>query len=158
MDRPADTIADNELRIERVFEASPDLLFRLWTDPVHVVRWYGPEGFDCLHFEADLQPGGRWRGCIRSDNQGELWMGGTYREIRPGRRIVFTFRWDHDEAVGDTLVTIDFLDEGDGRTRQIFHQAPFKTVEQRDSHVGGWTSALVCQDSYLQQLAGKDRS
>lgn len=148
-------LADDELRISRDLDAPPELVFRLWTDPMHVVRWMGPDGFDCPSFELDLREGGAWRGCIRSAEYGENWMSGVYREIIPGRRLVFTFTWDDGP---ETLVTIDFEALDGGRTRQTFHQTPFETVETRDSHVGGWASAFDCEAGYLEQIAkGADR-
>lgn len=77
-------------------------------------------------------------------------MSGVYREIVPGRRLVFTFAWDEGP---ETLVTIDFKALDGGRTRQTFHQTPFETVETRDSHVGGWASAFDCEAGYLEQIA-----
>jgi uncharacterized protein YndB with AHSA1/START domain len=148
--------SDNELRITRSFAAPAALLFRLWTEPAHLVRWMGPHDFDCPHAEVDLRVGGAYRVLIRSGHRGDNWFGGVYRQIEPGRRLVFTFIWDNDgPAAGvETLVTITFA-ERDGRTVQTFHQAPFSSAERRDSHIGGWTQVFEKLDGYAATIVGK---
>ena len=78
---------------------------------------------------------------------------GVIREVEKNKRIVFTFRWDEDSGRDlDTLVTVTFA-EKDGKTVQTFHQAPFSTVEIRDSHVGGWNSLFNKQQVYVENFA-----
>jgi uncharacterized protein YndB with AHSA1/START domain len=91
---------------------------------------------------------------IKSDRYGENRFGGVYREIVRNERLVFTFKWDNDgPAAGvETLVTITF-EERKGKTLQTFHQKPFSSVERRDSHVGGWSSAFVKLAAYAVQIA-----
>jgi len=135
-------LADDELLIERDFDAPPSLVFAMWSQPEHFRRWMGPEGFECRACEMDFRIGGAYRAMIWSEAFGESWFGGVYREIEPEKRLVFTFRWDTGPSGGiETLVTITFREVG-GRTRQLFHQTPFIDVERRDAHVGGWSSAF----------------
>jgi uncharacterized protein YndB with AHSA1/START domain len=144
--------ADRVLVIERVFNAPRALVFKVWTDPAHKARWYGPCGFVATHLEADLRPGGKWRTCIRRDDNGaELWHGGVYREVVPPERLVFTFAWDTAQGMPDheTLVTITFA-ERQGQTLMTLRQEVFDTVEARDSHNGGWTSVI---DEFAEYLA-----
>jgi uncharacterized protein YndB with AHSA1/START domain len=117
-------VRDDELLIERTFDAPATLLFALWTDPAHFRRWMGPASFDCPQAEIDLRVGGRYRAMIRSAEHGENWFAGVYREIVPGRRLVFTFAWDNDgpSAGVETLVTITFEERDD---------VPPETVPQR---------------------------
>jgi uncharacterized protein YndB with AHSA1/START domain len=147
------TLADDELLITRTFDAPASVMFALWTDPQHFKHWMGPEGFDCPSVEIDLRVGGDYRAMIRSKQYGENWFGGTYREIVPNKRLVFTFKWDEgpSESV-DTLITITF-EERDGKTTQIFHQTPFLSIERRDSHVGGWSSMFDRGAVYAQRIA-----
>lgn len=135
------TLADDELLITRTFDASAALLFELWTDVDHFTKWMGPEGFECPEATIDFRIGGKYRGMIRSKDHGDNWFGGEYREIEPPHRLVFTWKWDEGpSAEVETLVTITFRDEADGRATMTFHQSPFINVERRDSHVGGWNS------------------
>ena len=152
-------LANDELLIAREFDAPASLLFALWSQPEHFRRWMGPEGFDCSEAEIDFRVGGAYRATIESPEHGRNRFHGVYREIEPHSRLVFTFTWDNDgPAAGvETLVTIVFRARN-GRTTQIFHQTPFRTVESRDSHVGGWSSAFDKQLAYATTLAKETRS
>lgn len=145
-------IADNELLIQRTFNAPAALVFRIWEDRDQRLRWWGPKDFACTAFEHDFRVGGKWRARIESSTQ-KSWMTGEYREIERNKRLVFTFAWaDHpDQPKDQTLVTVDFREEN-GCTIQTFHQSPFAKVETRDSHVGGWQSLFDAEATYLKTL------
>jgi len=147
-------IADDELLIERTFDAPVALVFRIWEDRDHMFRWLGPKDFTCTHLDSDFRPGGKWRACIVSDHYGESWMGGEYREIEKNKRIVYSFAWEdgRDQPGMDTLVTVTFT-EKDGRTVQSFHQTPFISVESRDSHIGGWNQCFDREQVYAETMA-----
>ncbi len=152
MDPAMTATADRVLVIERLFDAPRALVFKVWTEREHAVRWYGPRGFVATHMESDLRPGGKWRTCMRRDEDGtELWNGGEYREVVPPERLVFTFAWDTAQGMPDyeTLVTITFADR-QGQTLMTLRQEVFETVEARDSHNGGWTSVM---DKFAEYLA-----
>jgi uncharacterized protein YndB with AHSA1/START domain len=148
------SLADDELLITRKFDAPAALVFALWSKPEHMKRWMGPQDFVCPDLEMDFRVGGAYRGMIKSAKHGENWFGGIYREIEPNRRLVFTFTWDNDgpSAGVETVVTILFV-ERDGKTIQIFHQAPFRDAQRRDSHVGGWNEAFDREQAYAERLA-----
>jgi uncharacterized protein YndB with AHSA1/START domain len=150
-------LADDELYIVRAFHAPLPLVFRMWEDPEHRARWWGPTGYTCTHLQQDFRPGGAWRACIASPATGESWQGGVFREIERDRRIVFTFTWDAGPAGGvETLVTVTF-DERQGMTVQTFHQTPFASVERRDSHVVGWSQLLDREQAYAETLVKGDQ-
>ena len=152
-------VADNELSIVRTFNAPPSVVFALWTSAEHMRRWMGPKDFTCPKMAVDLRVGGRYRGMISSAQHGENWFGGIYREIVPDKRLVFTFTWENDgpSAGLEMVVTITF-EEHDGKTVQTFHQAPFRTVERRDSHVGGWSEAFDKQAVYAEIITKEHRA
>jgi uncharacterized protein YndB with AHSA1/START domain len=147
-------LADDELRITRTFDAPAAVLFALWSQAEHMKRWMGPHDFTCPEAVIDFRVGGAYRAMIKSTQHGESWFGGVYREIVPNQRLVFTFTWDNDgpSANIETLVTITF-EERDGKTVQTFHQRPFRSVERRDSHVGGWTGAFDKLVAYASSIA-----
>jgi hypothetical protein len=58
--------SDRELLITRVFDAPRELVFALWTEREHVMRWWGPRDFTTHVFEGDFIPGSAWRACMRS--------------------------------------------------------------------------------------------
>ena len=134
---------DRELTVTRVIDAPRELVFQAWTDPAHVARWWGPQGYTTQHCAMDIRPGGAYRFCMRSPEGTDYWKRGTYREIVAPERIVFTFAWE--DASGrpghELLVSVTFEDLGT-KTRLTLHQALFETVENRDSHQIGWTSCL----------------
>ena len=144
---------DEELLIEREFDAPLALVFRLWESRDHMLRWWGPEKFTTIELDWQLTPGRPWRGAMVSKQFGLSRFGGVIREVERLRRIAFTFQWD--EGFGrdlDTLVTVGFA-EKDGRTVQSFHQAPFSSIAIRNSHVGGGNSALNRQQAYVENIA-----
>jgi uncharacterized protein YndB with AHSA1/START domain len=149
----AGPIADDELYIVRVFDAPVSLVFRLWEDPEHRARWWGPKGFTCKHLKQDFRPGGAWRACVSSATHGDSWHGGVFREIERDRRIVFTFAWDSGPAGGvETIVTVTFAEEL-GATIQTFHQTPFASVERRNAHVVGWSGLFDNEQAYAEAQA-----
>ncbi|MGI6852974.1 SRPBCC domain-containing protein [Mesorhizobium sp. 1B3] len=139
------------LEIYRFFNAPRSLVFRVWTSPEHLARWWGPKDFSAPSLSMDFRPGGKYRHAIRSAEGAEYWMRGVYREIVEPERIVFTFAWEEDasQPTNETLVTVTFEDHG-GKTRLTFRQEPFDSVQQRDSHAEGWGE---CLDRLLAHLA-----
>jgi len=146
-------VRDDELLIERMFDAPLPLVFRLWESRDHMLRWWGPENFTAVELDWALTPGRPWRGAMTSKQYGLSRFGGTVRAVEKERRIVFTFRWDADSGEErDTLVTVTFA-ERDGQTIQTFHQAPFSSVASRDGHIGGWNSLFNKQQTYVENIA-----
>jgi uncharacterized protein YndB with AHSA1/START domain len=140
-----------ELVLTRILDAPRALVFQAWTDPARLAQWMGPRGYTATDLEHDLRPGGAWRTCLRPDDGGDnLWQSGVYREIVEPERLVFTFAWDGpDGRPGhETLVTVTLADEA-GKTKMTFHQAIFESVERRDSHQGGWSSAFDRLEEHL---------
>jgi uncharacterized protein YndB with AHSA1/START domain len=155
-DTSAET-TDRELAITRIFDAPRDLVFRVWTRPEHLVRWWGPRDFTTPSCKMDLRPGGAYRTCIRSPRGTELWMQGVYREVVEPERLVLTFAWE-DEAGRpghETLVTVTFADHG-GKTKLTFRQAVFESVADRDSHRAGWSAFLDRLAQYLASGPGDE--
>ena len=148
------SVADSELLIVRTFKAPPSVVFALWSSAEHFKRWMGPKDFTCPEATIDFRVGGRYRAMIKSAKHGENWFSGVYREIVPGKRLVFTFAWENDgPSAGVEMVVAITFEERDGKTIQTFHQAPFRSVERRDSHVGGWTEAFDKQTAYAENIA-----
>ena len=141
--------AAGSLVLQRVFAAPPEIVFAAWSDPTHVADWWHPKEYATPVFEMDFRVGGRFRYCIRSERQ-ESWAHGSYREIEPPRRIVFTFQWEGGPATPDaeTLITLTFESEGDD-TLLTFRQEPFASDAARHSHGQGWHQVLEHLDVFL---------
>jgi uncharacterized protein YndB with AHSA1/START domain len=142
--------ADRTLVVTRLLDAPRELVFRMWTDPRHVEKWWGPQGFTTTSLEMDPRPGGAYRASMRSPEGKLHTRRGVHREIVPPERLVFTFAWE--DAAGDlgheTLVTVTFAEQG-GKTLLTLHQATFDSVAGRDDHRRGWTSCLERFAEYL---------
>lgn len=150
---PLPPMTDHVLHMERVFDAPRDLVWRAWTRPEVVVLWLGPVEWPAVKVEQDLRVGGLWRACLKSVEGDEvLWQGGMYREVDPPRRLVFTFRWDESHEDGppaDTLVTVQFEDTDDGKTRMRFTHQGLKSERSLTGHEYGWTSTFGRFDAWL---------
>jgi uncharacterized protein YndB with AHSA1/START domain len=151
----SDTATDRELVLTRLFDAPRELVFRCWTDPADLVRWWGPTGFAAASVSVDATEGGAWRICIRNPEDGtEYRASGVYLAVVPPERLVFSFAWDDqdgDQIREDTLVTIDLADR-DGKTEMTFHQTGFLTVASRDGHAGGWREGFDDLHNYLGSI------
>jgi uncharacterized protein YndB with AHSA1/START domain len=146
--------AERELVITRIFDAPRNLVFKAWTEPHHLVHWYGPRGFTVPSYTLDLQPGGAWRSCMLSPEGREYWVRGVFREIVEPERLVFTYAHENEDGVRghEMLVTVTFVDHGE-KTKLTLHQAIFESIKDRDAHQGGWSSALDCLTEYLGTVA-----
>ena len=132
------------LRIERDFKAPRELVYRAWTDPEHLARWWGPEGMTASHVELDPRVGGRYRCSMMSPDGNELWVRGTYREVVEAERLVFSWAWETDGKPGqETQVTLEFHEIAGGTRLVVIHDG-FETEDSRDQHRFGWSSSLDC--------------
>ncbi|MFI0845278.1 SRPBCC domain-containing protein [Mesorhizobium sp. IMUNJ 23232] len=139
-----------ELTIRRSFDAPRDLVFRCWTEPERLNRWCCPKGFTLPFSEGDIRPGGFFKTCMRAPDGTDHWLSGTYQEIVPPERLVFSHRWlnDKGEHEHETVVTIT-LREQDGKTQLTLHQAFFLSEASRDGHGLGWSETLDNLAEYL---------
>jgi uncharacterized protein YndB with AHSA1/START domain len=124
------TPSDLEIRMTRLFNAPPHLVFEAMTKPEHVAQWWGRlgEGYSVPVCEIDLRVGGRWR-FVNRHPHGEAAFHGEYREIMPPFRLVFT---EIFEEFPDTVsvVTTEFAEEG-GQTRMTA-TVRYPSLEVRD--------------------------
>lgn len=144
------------LEIDRVFDAPRALLWRLWRDPEHMVRWHGPEGIALTACEIDFRVGGKWRRCMSRGEGHEHWIHGEYLEIAEPNRLSFTYINEGDGF--ETVVTMDFIATADNRTRMLFTQTPFISRPERDGHGRGWVSGFETMSRYLALFTGDDWS
>lgn len=93
--------AGEALVITRVFDAPRELVWKAWTDPEYITRWWGPRGFTAPVARIDLRVGGTFLSCMRSPDGQEIWGTGVFREIVPPERLVFSdsFADEHGNAV-----------------------------------------------------------
>ena len=155
MDGNSSVTVERELVITRVIDAPRSLVFKAWTQPEHIARWWGPQGFTTVHCEMDIRVGGSYRFGGRSPQGIEHWKRGVYRELVEPERVVFTFAWENaDGSLGPELLTTITFDEQNGRTRLTLRQSGFTTDAACGSHIEGWTSTLERFADYLATLGG----
>lgn len=148
--------ADRQLIVNRTLDAPRALVFRAWTDPAHLARWWGPEGFTVPECKMDVRIGGAWRTCMRSPDGNEYRVRGVYREIVKPERLVFTWAWEDEsgQTGHETIVTVTFAERA-GKTAMRLVHGLFESKKARDSHKWGWSSALVCLRDYVSKKGRK---
>jgi uncharacterized protein YndB with AHSA1/START domain len=142
------TPADREIRIERVFSAPRDRVWRACTDRTLVAQWWG-RGNKLVVERMELERGGHWR-YVEHSTEGVHGFEGRYREVTPPERIVSTFEWDGMPGyviINDTT----FEDLGDGRTK-IVTTSLFYASEERDGML-----ASGMEEGLNQSYAALDR-
>src|SRR5690242_8633745 len=78
-----------DLTIVRYFDAPISAVWKAWTEPEAFKKWWGPKNFTCPVCEIDLRVGGKYVACMRGP-EGDFWITGTYLEIEPNRKLVYT--------------------------------------------------------------------
>ena len=148
---------DEQILIEREFDAPKHLVYRALTTPELVKRWFHANRGVITVAEIDLRVGGKWRYVGEADSVGEMGFHGEYRELVPDERIVWTeFYEGVPEGVAEedaTTVNTATLTETDGRTMlSVLIQAPSKTA--RDAIIESGMEAGM-QDAYdlLEEVA-----
>ena len=137
---------DLELRLTRLIDAPRELVFRAWTEPEMLAKWMAPRGMSPVpQTTVPAAPGVSFRIAMHDDGgDPEVFVQlGTYREVVPSERLVYTFAWEGDDGrpEHESTITVTFAERG-GKTELTMHQAFFETSESRDRHVLGWTSVL----------------
>jgi uncharacterized protein YndB with AHSA1/START domain len=147
------TPSDREIRVERIFDAPRDRVWRAYTDPKLVARWWG-RGNKLVIERMEVERGGHWR-FVEHGPDGQHGFEGRFREVTPPERIVQTFEWDG--MPGYVCVnTATFEDLGDGRTK-VVATSLFHTTEERDGMLhsgmeGGLDESYAALDRLLAQL------
>ena len=135
--------ASRTLVIERVFRAPPDRVFRAWTDPIELAKWWGPEGLTAPEVDLDVRDGGAWRTVMEAPDGQRMTVSGVFREIRPPERLVMTWGWigEDGERGHETEIEVTFEGVPEG-TKLRLVQRVFDSVEQRNFHNEGWMSTF----------------
>ena len=108
---------DTEIVITREFDAPKRLVYRAWTTPELVKRWWSGNMGEVTSVAIDLRVGGQWRYVMVTDDGFEVAFNGEYREIVPNERIVTTEVYEGaPEAIGEPPLNIITFTEADGRT------------------------------------------
>ena len=147
-----------EVVITRVFNAPRSLVFKMWTDPQHLARWWGPKAFTNPVCELDVRPGGAMRIVMRGPKgtpyDDDFPMSGTFQEIREPERIVFTSQAEDKD--GNALLkgvnTITFSEANGKTTLTLISRATAlvpMAVPMIEGMQAGWTQSIEKLEALL---------
>jgi uncharacterized protein YndB with AHSA1/START domain len=131
-----------EITITRVFDAPRERVWRAWTEPAEIARWWGKRGWSTPpeSVTLDVRPGGAFRlNSINDDDGREMPLDTTFREVVEPERLTF----------GEATVT--FTDLGDGRTEMVFHTTVLMTADTLRTATGGLASAFDRLTDHLER-------
>ena len=157
-----DEAPEREFVITRIFDAPRALVFKAWTEPRHMARWWGPHGFTNPVCEMDVRPGGTYRIVMRGPDGVDHPAKGVYHEVTEPERLVMTIdhselsdEWhdmvnpNRDRSAGKPplqgLTTVTF-EEQDGKTkltvRMVFDSAEIRDALLKIGMSQGWSQSL----------------
>lgn len=145
-----------DLVLTRIIDASPDKVFRAWTEPALMTRWFAPKPWTTPRAETDVRPGGASVVVMRGPDGNEFPSAGVYLEVVPNARLVFTDAftraWEPSAKPFMTVV-LTFEDLG-GRTRYTARVSHW-TDADREAHEkmgfhGGWA---LCTEQLAELVA-----
>ena len=140
-------ISQPELNITRVFDAPRALVFKAWTDPERLQRWWGPKAFTNPVCELDPRPGGAIRIHMRGPDGAVYPMTGVYQEVVEPERIVFTSAAldENGNPMFEILNSITFADE-EGKTKLTLRARVTKATAEAPRYLAGmqqgWSQSL----------------
>ena len=154
----------NVLIIERVFDAPQERVWKAWTDPEQVVKWWGPNGFTTPVYKADFQVGSAFHFCMRSPDGNDFWCGGIYQEIVENERIVCTDYFADEQGnkvspehygmspewPAETIITVTF-ENVQGKTKLTVIQESVTPSKKRECAEQGWSESLDRLAIYVEQ-------
>lgn len=137
------------LSLTRTFPVAPEKVWQAWTDPRGLKQWFGPDEGEVTIAQTDVRVGGRFH-IVFSTLDGEQHdVSGTYREVEPHRKLVFTWAWKSTPE-RESLVTLTFRPSGSGTEFNMLHEQFFDAAA-RDRHAFGWGGAFVKLARFLQE-------
>jgi uncharacterized protein YndB with AHSA1/START domain len=142
---------DTQIRITREFDAPKHLVYKAWTTPELIKRWWSGDRGEVTSAKVDLRVGGSWRYVMTANGGFEVAFHGKYREIVPNDRVVSTEIYEGAPEV-EAVVTHSFT-EKDGRTTlTVLTQLPNR--ESRDAIINsGMEAGMQEAMDHLEQVA-----
>lgn len=133
-------MSDLSLTVRKTIPAPVEAVFNAWLEADTLAKFMMPgPGMTVPKAESDGCEGGRFTIVMAAGEQ-EIPHAGTYLEVTPHSRIVFT--WESPYSVDDSTVTLAFKRSGDDATEVELTHVKFADEESRNNHEGGWTGIL----------------
>lgn len=142
---------DPEVLITHLFDASRETVFKAWTDPAQLEKWFAPEGCTICFKKADIHTGGTYHSCVSNPTFGDCWCKGTYIEIQYPEKIIFTMEVtdenENDVSPADagmpadwpaiTTVSVIFKEAGN-KTEMQLHQTVSEPLAKATGAYPSW--------------------
>jgi uncharacterized protein YndB with AHSA1/START domain len=144
------TTAPTTLILKHTFNASPERVYRAWTDPKILREFMCPGEMKCTEVQTDVRVGGNYRIVMVQPDGEEFIATGTYRELVPNTRIVCTWSWEEDDPAlaRETILTLVFAPRGAQTELTLTHEN-FRDEQQRDNHGEGWDAIFTMLERVL---------
>ncbi|MBO0687057.1 MAG: SRPBCC family protein [Candidatus Dormibacteraeota bacterium] len=143
----------HDIVLTRVFDAPRELVFKTYTDPELIPRWWGPRNLTTKVERMDVRPGGGWRFVQRDSEGHEFAFHGVYHEVSPPDRIVDTFEFEG--MPGHVALETTTLEDLGGKTR-LTTITVFQTIEDRNGMVAsGMEQGASESMDRLEELLGR---
>jgi uncharacterized protein YndB with AHSA1/START domain len=145
----ADLGSRPSLTLTRRLNATTEKVYAAWADAEKLAQWFGPAQVKpgSVRAEMDVRVGGRYRISFEGDGGEYHEVGGVYREVVPGRRLVFSWAW-HSTPERESQVTVQLKPDGAG-TLLTFQHEQFFDQTARDNHERGWIELFAKLENYL---------
>jgi uncharacterized protein YndB with AHSA1/START domain len=138
-----------DLRLERVIDVRPELVWKAWTEPEHLMPWFCPKPWRVVACEIDLKPGGKFNTTMQSPEGESFPNTGCFLEIVPGRKLVFTdcLQPGYRPTAGEPFMTaiVEIIPEGKGTRYIATAMHANEEIVKRHLDMGfqeGWGKAL----------------
>jgi uncharacterized protein YndB with AHSA1/START domain len=136
------------LSIRRVYRVAPAKLWRAWTDPRALGRWFGPGEADSVtSAELDVRVGGRYRIAFLAPDGAEHVAAGVYKEVVPNSKLVFTWTRQGMPEI-DSQITIELRAVPEGTELSFVHEQ-FPDAAARDDHETGWLPTFSKLEAFI---------
>lgn len=136
-----------KLHMQKLIPAPPERVFRAWTDPDELRKWWGPKGVRCLSAEVDLRIGGQYRIANELPDGTVLWIAGEFEIIEKPQVLIYTWIV---ETANPTVerVSVRFEPHEIGTELTLSHEL-ISTTALRDQHQQGWIGCMDGLHDYL---------
>jgi uncharacterized protein YndB with AHSA1/START domain len=150
--------SDREIVLTRVFDATRELVWRAWTDPQHIVKWWGPNGFTDTIERMDVRPGGVWKHVMHGPDGTDYANDSRYLKVVKPERLVYSLAGGKKDAPATSAeVTVTFEEQGSKTKltlRMLFPSAEAcDTVVKTYGAIEGGNQTLARLAEFLPQLS-----
>lgn len=133
----------NTIHLHRVLTAKPEKVYRAFLEADAIASWFPPFGYICTVHELEAKVGGKHKMTFRNFTTGNSHsFGGTYLELVPGERLVYTDKFDDPNLPGEMKVTVSFKAVSVGTDMTIEQKGVPEEIPLESCYVG-WQQSLL---------------